>query len=116
MTNSNDLTFKNLCTVYKSLGLKDNTTSRQRKNGTVAFNDPQTDVKYSFNPTSGYFRRTYVNENQDVVSTALNPTFATPAGGTRRFLVEDQNEQMTLAIKNISSFRNKGGFKTSQWA
>ena len=112
MKNKNqDLTFKGLCNVYRALGLQGAINKRERANGTTVFIDPVVDAKYTFSP-SGYFRRTYVNDELQYVSTTLNPTVKS-GRKTKRVLVKNRTRQMELAIKNIASFRNQGGFAGS---
>ena len=62
--------------TLKALGVKDVTTSRQKKNGTTCFELPTGDTVAEFN--SGYIRKYLMYKGRKLTCYQLNPVYQTP--------------------------------------
>lgn len=96
------------------LGLKNITTNRQAKNGTMMFHDPETGASYGLYTASGYVRRIGSSDR----AYQLNQR---PATMIRRYmqnghtytyttksivLVYDFADQLDIAIKAVKNYRS----------
>ena len=105
--------------IYLNLGLTLVTTERQKKNGTLKFYDPKTDVYYTFNAISGYYRRQVSNMNRYMRCNMtehyqLNPVLTKSERDhfknknvrpLSRKLIFDLELQMSLALNPILKYR-----------
>ena len=113
---------KSAYAVATEMGLEFISTKRQVENGTLMFNDPQTDVKYAMYE-SGYIRRLipvgYHWSNSQTIDERghqmyqLNKTRKVPRSGpgwtfssTERIKANPE-EQLGIFVKSIVNFRNK---------
>ena len=103
------LTIENLKKLYRSMGLEEKTTVKQKKNGTIMFYDPFVHCAYGFYPT-GRFRRLPGSGYSGSASSNLNPTvmYTNEFGKKARCFInypKNYVKMMTICIEKINSSR-----------